>query len=43
MLRDGGRATPFGINYLAIVVAAITGWLAGAAYYGVLAKAWVAA
>ena len=35
---------PFaGINYLAIVIAAIAGWLAGAAYYGVLAKPWVAA
>jgi uncharacterized protein DUF1761 len=34
---------PFaGINYLAILIAAIAGWLAGAAYYGVLAKPWVA-
>jgi hypothetical protein len=32
-----------GINYLAIIIAAVTGWLAGAAYYGVLAKPWVAA
>jgi hypothetical protein len=32
-----------GINYLAIIVAAIVGWLAGAAYYMVLGKQWVAA
>jgi hypothetical protein len=35
---------PFaGINYLAVLVAAGAGWLAGAAYYGVLARPWVAA
>lgn len=35
---------PFaGISYLAILVAAVAGWLAGAAYYGVLARPWVAA
>jgi Protein of unknown function (DUF1761) len=32
-----------GINYLAVVLAAIAAWLAGAAWYGVLAKPWVAA
>jgi Protein of unknown function (DUF1761) len=32
-----------GINYLAVVVAAVAGWLVGAAYYGVLANPWVAA
>src|SRR5262245_48728844 len=32
-----------GMNYLAIVIAAIAAWLAGAAWYGVLAKPWVAA
>ena len=32
-----------GMNYLAVVVAAIVSWLAGAAWYGVLAKPWVAA
>jgi hypothetical protein len=32
-----------GVNYLAIVVAAVAAWLAGAAWYGVLAKPWVAA
>lgn len=32
-----------GISYLAILIATIAGWLAGAAYYGVLAKPWVAA
>jgi hypothetical protein len=32
-----------GINYLAILIAAIVGWLAGAAYYMVLGKHWVAA
>jgi hypothetical protein len=32
-----------GINYLAIVIAAVAGWLVGAVYYGVLAKPWIAA
>jgi hypothetical protein len=32
-----------GINYLAIVIAAVVAWLAGAVWYGVLAKSWVAA
>jgi hypothetical protein len=32
-----------GMNYLAIVVAAVAAWLAGAVWYGVLAKPWVAA
>ena len=32
-----------GLNYLAVVIAAIAAWLAGAAWYGVLAKPWVAA
>ena len=32
-----------GMNYLAVVLAAIAAWLAGAAWYGVLAKPWVAA
>ena len=32
-----------GINYLAVVVAAVVGWLVGAGYYGVLANPWVAA
>jgi Protein of unknown function (DUF1761) len=32
-----------GINYLAVIIAGIAGWLAGAVYYGVLAKPWVAA
>jgi hypothetical protein len=32
-----------GVNYLAIVVAAIAGWLVGAAWYNVLAKPWLAA
>src|SRR5437868_378254 len=35
---------PFaGMNYLAVVIAAVVSWLAGAAWYGVLAKFWVAA
>ena len=35
---------PFaGMNYLAVVIAAIVSWLAGAAWYGVLAKPWVTA
>jgi hypothetical protein len=32
-----------GINYLAILIAAVTGWLTGAVWYGLLGKAWVAA
>jgi hypothetical protein len=32
-----------GINYLAVVIAAIAAWLAGAIWYGLLAKPWVAA
>jgi hypothetical protein len=32
-----------GINYLAVVVAAVVAWLAGAAWYGALANPWVAA
>src|SRR5262245_53542303 len=32
-----------GINYLAIVIAAVVAWLAGAVWYGALAKPWVAA
>jgi hypothetical protein len=32
-----------GINYLAIVTAAVVAWLAGAVWYGALAKPWVAA
>jgi len=32
-----------GINYLAIVIAAVASWLAGAAWYTVLAKPWMAA
>jgi hypothetical protein len=32
-----------GINYLAILIAAIVGWVAGAVYYMVLGKQWVAA
>src|SRR3954454_5073416 len=31
-----------GINYLAVIIAAVAGWLAGAVYYGVLARPWVA-
>jgi hypothetical protein len=32
-----------GMNYLAIVIAAVAGWLVGALWYGVLAKPWIAA
>jgi len=32
-----------GMNYLAVVIAAVAGWLTGAAWYGLLAKHWVAA
>ena len=31
------------INYLAVLVAAIAGWLVGAVWYGVLGKQWMAA
>ncbi len=32
-----------GINHLAIILAAIVGWIGGAVYYGVLSKPWMAA
>jgi hypothetical protein len=32
-----------GINYLAVIVAAVAGWLVGAAWYNVLANQWLAA
>jgi hypothetical protein len=32
-----------GINYLAIIVAAIAGFVVGAAYYGALSKPWMRA
>jgi hypothetical protein len=32
-----------GISYLAVILAAVAGWLAGAAYYGALASPWIAA
>jgi hypothetical protein len=32
-----------GENYLAVIVAAVVAWLFGAAYYGVLGKAWAKA
>ena len=32
-----------GINYFAILIAAVVGWLAGAVYYMALGKRWVAA
>ena len=32
-----------GINYLAILIAAVVGWIAGAVWYGLLGKAWVEA
>jgi hypothetical protein len=32
-----------GINYVAVLVAAVAGWLSGAVWYGALGKAWVAA
>jgi uncharacterized protein DUF1761 len=32
-----------GMNYLAVIIAAVAAWLAGAAWYGALAKPWVAA
>lgn len=31
------------VNFLAIVLAAVAAWIFGAAYYGALGKAWVAA
>ena len=32
-----------GINYLAVIVAAVAAWLAGAVWYGLLANPWVKA
>jgi hypothetical protein len=32
-----------GINYLAVLIAAVVSWLAGAAWYTLLAKPWMAA
>ena len=32
-----------GMNYLAVLIAGIAGWLLGAVYYGLLAGPWVAA
>jgi Protein of unknown function (DUF1761) len=32
-----------GVNYLAIIIAAVAGWLIGAGYYMLLAKQWVTA
>lgn len=32
-----------GMNYLAVLIAGISGWIVGAAYYMTLGKAWVAA
>jgi Protein of unknown function (DUF1761) len=32
-----------GINYFAVLIAAVAGWLAGAAWYMLLAKPWMAA
>ena len=32
-----------GMNYLAVIIAAVAAWLAGAAWYGALAEPWVAA
>ena len=32
-----------GTNYLAVIIAAVAAWLAGAAWYGALDKPWVAA
>ena len=32
-----------GINYLAVIIAAVIAWVAGAVWYGLLANPWVAA
>jgi hypothetical protein len=42
-VRKGGTMTFTGISYLAILVAAIAGWVVGAAWYMSLSNAWVAA
>ena len=31
------------VNYLAVFVAAVAGWLVGAVWYGVFSKPWIAA
>src|SRR6185503_10080416 len=38
----GGKTMP-PINYVAVLVAAVAGWLVGAVWYGVLGKQWMAA
>ena len=42
-MTNGVAMTFAGINYVAILVAAVAGWLAGAVYYMALGKQWVAA
>jgi len=32
-----------GINYLAVIIAAVAAWIVGAAYYTALSKPWIAA
>jgi hypothetical protein len=40
----GGQLLAFaGINYLGVISAAVAGWLAGAAWYAVLARPWMIA
>ena len=41
-IREGAMAFA-GINYLAILIAAVASWLAGAVWYMALAKPWMAA
>src|SRR5262245_605758 len=38
-----GPMTFAGMNYLAVVIAAVAGWLVGAAWYGLFARHWVSA
>src|SRR5882762_3071324 len=40
--KRGGKIMP-PINFLAVLVAAVAGWLVGAAWYGVLGSQWMAA
>ena len=41
--RSEGCMTFGGINYLAILIAAVVAWLAGAVWYMAFGRAWVAA
>jgi hypothetical protein len=41
--KERGGIALSGINFLAVLVAAIAGWIVGAVWYSALAKSWMAA